>query len=385
MKKIMTLFSLVGCLIAGVGACTDNPLAPDEQNLMAQAGRSGAPSLDLLTWNLYVGAEIERIAAAGSIDELLIIAGETWAAVQATDFEERAASIASYIAETQPHAVALQEVSRFWLRQPGLYTGAPGEWTESHDFLAIVLEALEAHGVSYTPAAVVDNFMFEVPALLGPNPATDLADIRLQDMDVVLVRRDVIWHSPVTANYSNNASIVLGGQELEITRGFASVVIEVKEKEYRVVSTHLTPREEGEAEQVLQAEELIAWLDGVATRAFVMGDLNTAPGLTWTDSYGRFTDAGFLDLWDAAEPNDPAPTCCQDNDLLNPISKLDRRFDIVFYRDVEPRGRDGIGGRVQAVHLGAEPDEKTPSGLWPSDHAGVQIRMTAIPNEGGKD
>ena len=381
MKRIMTFLTLVCCLLAGVGACGDDILGPEDSDLQAGIERAGSPEIGLMTWNLYVGSEIESIANAGSLEELVYLAGLEWAAVQATDFRERAESIADAIAERRPHAVALQEVSRFSLRAPSIVTGSPGEWAEHTDYLDILLAALADRGASYVAAAAVDNFGIEVPALLGMNPATDLVDIRLEDMDVVLVRDDVPWHSVVTANYAENPSLIVGGQALEITRGFASAVVEVKGLPYRVVSTHLTPREEGETEQLAQADELITWLDGWDGPSFVMGDLNTAPGNTWTDSYGKFTDAGFTDLWTLALPDDPGPTCCQDNDLLNPVSLLDRRFDLVFFRDPAPLGGIGIAGDVQAERLGADPSEKTPSDLWPSDHAGVWATVKPIPGQ----
>ena len=371
MRRMMTFLTLICCLLAGVGACGDDVLGPEETDLQAGVERAGSPEVGLMTWNLYVGSKIENIMAAGSFEELVVLAGQEWAAIQATDFRERAEAIADYIADRNPHAVALQEVSRFTLRAPSLYTGNPGTWVEHTDYLDILVAALADRGLTYEPAAVVNNFAFEVPALLGMNPATDLVDVRLEDMDVVLVRDGVPWHSSATANYSDNPEIELGGQQLEITRGYASVVIEVKGKQYRVVSTHLTPREEGETEQLSQADELIATLSGTAIPTFVMGDLNTAPGNSWTDSYGKFTAAGFTDIWSLALPGDPGPTCCQDNDLLNPASVLDRRFDLVFFRDPAPLDGIGLADGAEAARLGAEPAERTPSGLWPSDHAGA--------------
>ncbi|MCL7991484.1 MAG: endonuclease/exonuclease/phosphatase family protein [marine benthic group bacterium] len=385
MKRMMTFLTLICCLLAGVGACGDDILGPEDPDPQAGIERAGSPEIGLMTWNLYVGSEIESIANAGSLEELVYLAGLEWASVQATDFRERAEAIADAIVERNPHAIALQEVSRFTLRAPSIYTGSPGEWVEHTDYLDILLAKLSDRGVSYVPAAVVDNFGLEVPALLGMNPATDLVDIRLEDMDVVLVRGDLPWHSVVTANYADNPSLIVGGQELEITRGYASVVMEVKGLDYRVVSTHLTPREEGETEQLAQADELIAWLDGSEVPTFVMGDLNTAPGNTWTDSYGKFTDAGFADLWTLARPDAPGPTCCQDNDLLNSVSLLDRRFDLVFYRNHRNPvafGETGIAGEVLAERLGADPSEKTPSNLWPSDHAGVTATVKPIPGVG---
>ena len=382
MRRMMTFLTLICCLLAGVGACGDDILGPEETDLQAGVERAGSPEVGLMTWNLYVGSRIENIMAAGSFEELVVLAGQEWSAIQATDFEERAGTIADFIAERNPHAVALQEVSRFTLRAPSLYTGSPGSWVEHTDFLDILVAKLADRGLTYEPAAVVNNFAFEVPALLGMNPATDLVDVRLEDMDVVLVRDDVPWHSPATANYSDNPAIELGGQVLEITRGFAAVVIEVKGKPYRVVSTHLTPREEGETEQLSQTDELIAMLDDSAIPAFVMGDLNTAPGNTWTDSYGKFTDAGFTDVWSLALPGDPGPTCCQAKDLLNPASELDRRFDLVFFRDPAPLDGIGLPAGAGAERLGAEPSERTPSGLWPSDHAGVAVTVKPIPGIG---
>jgi endonuclease/exonuclease/phosphatase family metal-dependent hydrolase len=161
-------------------------------------------------------------------------------------------------------------------------------------------------------------------------------------------------------------------------------VIEVKGKAYRIVSTHLTPKEEGEAEQLSQADELIALLAGAIEPVFVMGDLNTAPGNTWTDSYGKFTAAGYTDLWSLGAPGDPGPTCCQDSDLLNTASILDRRFDLVFYLDPAPLDGIGLADEVLAERLGATPSEKTASNLWPSDHAGVSVAVRPIPGQGNQ-
>jgi hypothetical protein len=49
--------------------------------------------------------------------------------------------------------------------------------------------------------------------------------------------------------------------------------------------------------------------------------------------------------------------------LLNPVSELDRRIDPVLYRG-------GFTVREAAV-VGDQVENRTPSGFWPSDHAGV--------------
>ena len=50
--------------------------------------------------------------------------------------------------------------------------------------------------------------------------------------------------------------------------------------------------------------------------------------------------------------------------LENVPSKLDHRIDYVLY---QPRGVEAVAAEV----LGEELEDRTPTGLWPSDHAGV--------------
>ena len=61
-----------------------------------------------------------------------------------------------------------------------------------------------------------------------------------------------------------------------------------------------------------------------------------------------------------------------DEDLLLP-DRLNRRIDHVFIRE-----GDGFAP-IQADVVGEEEADRTPSGLWPSDHAGVtaSVRLSA--------
>jgi len=66
--------------------------------------------------------------------------------------------------------------------------------------------------------------------------------------------------------------------------------------------------------------------------------------------------------------SDPGPTCCQADDLMNETSRLTGRIDMVFHRgDLTP---------TTASVVGNQPEDRTPSGLWPSDHAGVVTTFT---------
>jgi endonuclease/exonuclease/phosphatase family metal-dependent hydrolase len=92
-----------------------------------------------------------------------------------------------------------------------------------------------------------------------------------------------------------------------------------------------------------------------------VGDLNSPADGTGT-TYNNAIAAGFVDAWSQAGVGDGS-TCCQADDLLNPNSMLSSRIDFILFRgDFTVRSVDVVG---------EDPANRTPSGLWPSDHAGV--------------
>ena len=56
---------------------------------------------------------------------------------------------------------------------------------------------------------------------------------------------------------------------------------------------------------------------------------------------------------------------------------LDQRIDFILVRDEEGRSDESILESVFAIVVGDELEDRTPSGLWPSDHAGVVARLIA--------
>jgi hypothetical protein len=74
-------------------------------------------------------------------------------------------------------------------------------------------------------------------------------------------------------------------------------------------------------------------------------------------------DRGGHDTWLAVNAADPGYTCCNAENLLNPIPTMTQRIDHVL--------ADWDGGVLRSRVVGIDPDNRTPSGLWPSDHAGV--------------
>ena len=111
----------------------------------------------------------------------------------------------------------------------------------------------------------------------------------------------------------------------------------------------------------------------------VTGDFNSTPESEFLISigdmqvnvspYAQLSYAGFVDLWPLRPGQSPGNTCCQNSDLLNPESQLDRRIDLVFV--------SGSVGKVKANVLNNSPLDKTQTTpmLWPSDHAGVFVEL----------
>ena len=107
----------------------------------------------------------------------------------------------------------------------------------------------------------------------------------------------------------------------------------------------------------------------------IVGDINSAPtdgdvitpGGVIGSPYRQFTTAGYADVWQLRPGKSAGLTCCQLNDLLNAESELFKRVDVILARAVLTD--------VHATVVGNEPDDRTPSGLWPSDHAGVVARL----------
>ena len=121
--------------------------------------------------------------------------------------------------------------------------------------------------------------------------------------------------------------------------------------------------------QFAQASELIATVTQTALPLVVMGDFNSSPSVEDPrPAYGMMSGAGYLDLWALSQgPFDDGFTCCQDEYLRNDESALHERVDLVL-------SRLPLGGElmpIQSKVTGDRDNEKSVSGLWPSDHAGV--------------
>jgi endonuclease/exonuclease/phosphatase family metal-dependent hydrolase len=352
-----------------------------------KAHQQGKP-LTVMTRNLYLGAGLNRALAAAAAPpdrqlEVLIAASTTIRAiVDQTNFPLRAQQLAREIDERRPDLVGLQEVA-LWRRGP---LGVPAT-TVDYDFLQILLDALAANGARYDVVHVQQESDVTVPAFIGGT----LQSVRLTMRDVVLERASngVKVLAASGANYAARIPITLAGQTVAFIRGYNVVDVRAGSKVVRFINTHL----ESELSDVAfaQAAELLAGpaAPGNGLPTILACDCNTdpldtsrKPGETHAhqDPYLLITGpGGFFDAWLQFAPAAAGFTSGL-SELVNDTpaeaaARFDHRIDFIFTRRADGSPMPVDEGWV----VGRDPDERTPATpigrLWPSDHAGVVIRL----------
>jgi hypothetical protein len=375
------VFTVAALLVAG---CSDSGHVSGEHVVPAElqplrsddTDTQGVPGLRVMTRNVYVGTDVDKVIAAQSPEEVPGLVAEAFQLLQTTKFPERARSLAREIGWTRPHLIGLQEVSTIRAQRPGDASDGgtrPAE-TVLFDYLEVLMDELASQGLDYVVAAQAQNADVEVPMIVGLDPLA-FDDMRLTDRDVILARSDVLVTAAWGQNYQARFVVPLGpGMRIEAIRGFAAVEATVGGRTYRFVSTHLEPAATDELLpiQLAQAEELIGLFANDSLPIVLVGDMNT-----WAPSgatYQLLADAGFADAWDHRSLTSPGFTCCHALDLANPRPDFDRRIDLILVRHpdhpVNPFSRP-----VRAAVVGDEFSNRTDSGLWPSDHGGVVAGM----------
>ena len=296
--------------------------------------------LTAATYNLYQGSSLIPAYLAADLAQMAEELRGAYRRMIDTDVPGRAAAIAGQLAGHRPEALGVQEAAR-WRR---------GD--EVCDFLEILLDALRRAGLDYRVAATA------TASSLAVHTGGDV--VGMTDRDAILVRGDV----PVTAAGDRVFAArieqpVPSGLVLTKLRGWAWADLGIGDRELRVVSTHLEAFDE--KVRCRQAEELADALDGDGRSAVVLGDLNSAPG---EDAHAVLAERGFADAWAGAQGSADGFTALQAGTLDNEESQLSMRWDHILVRS------PGLVADAASV-IGADPGARLPSGLWPSDHAGL--------------
>jgi hypothetical protein len=337
-------------------------------------------AVTVMTRNLYLGSDIGPVLGAGSPQALFAGATRIWATVQATDFPARAGALAREIAAATPALVGLQEATLYRMQVPSdQLTATPTPATAvRYDFLALLLDSLAARGLDYRVASIVQNFDAELPALVAPGV---VGDVRLTDRDAILARGDVATSDARGGNYVARVPLRVGGAggpTIVIPRGWTSVVADVEGRTFRMVNTHLEVASFAPV-NTAQGRELSALLTGERLPTVLTGDLNSDADGGSTPAYAELRAHDFQDAWAQARPGEAGLTCCFGERLDDAMAAFHERIDFVLFRDPKLGSARGPFDALAADVTGDEPGDRTPSGLWPSDHAGV-VATLRVPN-----
>lgn len=320
--------------------------------------------VEVMTRNMYIGTDLAGLFAAQSLPQFVVAAGQAFTKVQASDPPARIRAMAREIDKTDPEIVGLQEVALFQTdTEPPILDGpATPANTTAFDFLQMLLDALAERRAHYTVLTTSTNSATEAPTSLG-------FDVKLTDRDVLLARSDLSpkklsWTNASSANFAVNLTLPTFGGPITLTRGYNVADFTAKKRSFRVVNTHLEPF--ADLIQDAQAAELLNGpLSTGPQTQLLIGDINSDPGATGTNPYDMFATAGFTDTWTEAHRKAAGLTCCFGELLLDPdASVFDERIDVVLTRRAGKRA-------TSAKIVGTDPRNRTSSGRWPSDHAGV--------------
>jgi hypothetical protein len=309
--------------------------------------------LSVVTYNVDPGSHLAPLLAAPSPQALPGAMSQVWAEVLASDIPGRARVIARDIARSSPDVIGLQGAAVWSVNGAAVF-----------DFLRLIQRDLRAFGQPYAVASRAAVNVVQLPDAAG-NQIDEL------DQTAVLVsagmgERDFARVRPRQGVFTAASGVQIGGPQgpvLSVLGTWASVDFINSENgfhNFRFVSAHLDGLDP--AVNGAQAAELLAGPGHTGRPVIFVGDFGFAPAVS--PAYQEINQSNFIDAWMPHHAADPGFTSAEPN-LLDPGRELQARTDVVFY------SAEVDFNEVTASLLGFRPTDRTPSGLLPSDHAGV--------------
>jgi endonuclease/exonuclease/phosphatase family metal-dependent hydrolase len=334
--------------------------------------------LKAMTRNMDTGTDLGYILSATDQFSFLVAVTNTFQESHASNIAERAEGVAAEIHDQQPDFVSLQELTRWRIGPPGdtpFTTGGPANLIVD-DALQSLLTALNSLGEHYDLVAVQQNADAEAPAIF--DASLRLFNVRITDFDAVLARSDLpvdelkIEHVQMN-HYQTFLSLPTPAGTVPFLRGWIAVDAKLRGKTYRIIDTHLEALDPNV--QAAETQELVNGPAQSTSVVVIAGDLNSDannPDPTLGPAYQILLGAGFVDSWATVHPGDPGYTIPLHLEDPYAPSAPSRRIDLILARD----GSDTITAS-DSVRIGLT--DLTPSGLFPSDHAGVVSSFVLTP------
>ena len=345
--------------LAGVAAgCSSKDCGPGVQQPVV-----------VLTHNLYLGADLTRLALASGPDSVPPLAAQLWKDARTSDYPERAKLLAAQIVESGADLVALQEVTLYRRQFPSDF--APGAASPNAtevvlDFLGILMAEIEARGGGYVVAGVAENADAEFPVADIDGEVGGAFDLRLTDRDVILARDGVVTSGFAQTVYPTAFSFSVGGAggvPVLFKRSTSHLDAVVGSAAFTFGNAHLEIQGLGPI-HAGQARELVDAYAMIPAPVVLAGDFNSPPG---SAEYSLLASK-FTDAWTKTGQGEGF-TCCQADDLMNPTSTANERIDLILYT--------GAFRPTRTEVLGADPATgRTPAGKWPTDHFAVRSTLS---------
>jgi endonuclease/exonuclease/phosphatase family metal-dependent hydrolase len=341
--------------------------------VVAEAAKADK-QVTVMTRNVFLGADLGPALSAPGLDELFDAAGVILHEVDETNFPERAKPLAKEIAESEPDLVGLQEVALWRQQIPSDGFGGDPATEVRYDFLALLMQELEAIDANYEVVRIQEEFDQELPVdpdgsnATGAPPFGVELDARLTMRDVILAKDDgtVSIGKTAGAHFTTLFEPTLAGLPftIDVERGWVSAEATVagSKTEFRFVNTHLEAFGDDTIREA-QAKELFARKGPLDAdeQVVLVGDLNSGTearhNIHGTDQLAFEALLGF-----GMTDNGAIQSCCY-SDLFDETQVFDHTVDHVMTKP-------GLE-TTNAFVTGNDPAERTPSGLWPSDHGGV--------------
>lgn len=347
-------------------------ITPAQSKVVGVGGKRG---VDVMQVNLYIGGDPERIlavdpASTNYVEELVTAVTGVYYEIVASRPDVRIAGVADAIKTRMPDIVSVEEGTLLRNQSPGdlIAGGSIPATNVVYDYVQMLVNALQDRGAHYIVASTSYEWDVELPMLNLQTGTID--DIRQTDREAILVRADLPpgqlrISNPQSGNFQNVIEFPSLG--LSFTRGWCSVDVFCRGREFRYICSHLE-QEIAPPIQVLQVLELLNGPGNTTMPVMIVGDFNSDPGnrdASGALAYDTFVNAGFMDAWAVTHPNNLAGglTWGHDEFLANPSLPFDRRIDEVFYKGATFAPVDA---EVHDLWL-----HRSEAPLWASDHAAL--------------